>query len=223
MSIPLPTIPLTKSRTSEVLESEVVFRLKRVMRRIDQMDKLKKTLRSRSEAHIQKDSQGIRELIFDELDHVLSDLVHLTDNVSKWFRATNQTPDSLSVVEDLTCYRVAACYVNTCKHGSRGKNKASANVVGQLCMSVEDKVVAVDLLINFKGEAWTASLLIDELLLIWELFLRSHTDLDISHFRRSVAARIATREDNTRYEVTFEEPFDSDLKEKWNERLKYEV
>lgn len=222
-AIPLPTIPRTKSRTSEVLESEIVFRLKRVMRRIDEMDKLKKTLRSRAEANVQKDSRGIRELICDELDHVLSDLVHLTDNVSKWLRATHQNPDSLSMVEEVNCYRVAACYVNTCKHGSRGKNKASANAEYQLCLCTEDKVVAVDLLINFKGEAWTASLLIEELLLIWELFLRTHTDLDISHFRRSVAVRIATREDNASYEVKFEEPFDSDLKEKWSERLKYEV
>ncbi len=106
------------SRASvEVLVKDVSDRLTRVTLYLDQLDALQAEFRKYSTDDFACKLKRHRLLYGDELAAVLSELVHLSDNLKKWLVANGCDTKDLLVVEDLTCYRAAACFVNTRKHG----------------------------------------------------------------------------------------------------------
>ena len=150
----------------------------------------------------------LERLYFDDATFLLSELVHLVDNVGKWLLADRKTKQELSVIEDLKPFRVASCYVNTQKHGVRGRNKATAveDIVvhflapsGRASAKEDFRIVDAVTLINYEGDAWQATSLADDLCQLWELFLRNHTSVNTREFRVELAKLLLKRKELSVY------------------------
>ena len=208
----------------EAIVKDVSDRLSRVILRLEQMDSLQAEFRSHSSNDFSIKLKRQRLLYEDELATVLSELVHLSDNLEKWLVANNRDRKDLRVVEQLNCYRAASCFVNTRKHGVRGRGKTSA--VGEYEVVAKDenkKIVFVDLMINYKGEGWQATRLIDDLLQAWELFIRYYTSIDISVFRRDIGIRFASREKLSIYTSDLGESITNNMVQRSTERMHYDI
>ncbi len=81
----------------------------------------------------------------------------------------------------------------------------------------------VDLIINYKGEAWQATKLIDDLLHAWELFIRYYTLIDMSDFRRAIGNRFASRETLATYTWNLDESVTTDMVRRSTERMQYDI
>jgi hypothetical protein len=154
-----------------------------------------------------KDLRRLEDLYVDNMTFLLSELVHLRDNVGKWIKASHGTQEELPVVEDLKPFRVASCYVNTHKHGVRGRNKASAveDVAARIYaeadgqVSRDSHIVDVVPMIDYEGEVWQKWTLVDDLMQLWELFLRNHTDVDTTEFRVELRRSLLCRQQLSEY------------------------
>ncbi len=132
---------------------------------------------------------------------LLSELFHLRDNVAKWLfahaRSQMQADRELEVI-NLRPYMVARHFVNTNKHGVSAK-KPSA-VVELYCeilavpkgeqATLDDRFADVVEMINDDGRLFGITQLIDDVVQIWELFLRNHTDIDTRVFRVEIGKRL---------------------------------
>lgn len=144
-----------------------------------------------------KEFRHIAGLYRDEESSLLSELVHLHDNMKKWLRVRGRPMTDIALVERMRPYRIAGCVVNTLKHGIRGRRKKNATwdvdaiIVshsGNEGVPENDRIVDVRHMINYDGDLVSAAQLIEDLAHLWELFLRNHTDLDTSEFRRVFGA-----------------------------------
>jgi hypothetical protein len=206
----------------EAMAGEITARLERVSVRLDQIDSLQNNFRSLPETNFPRLKRQ-RLLFGDELAAVLSELVHLSDNTRKLMIACDENPQQLKFLEDLHCYRVAACFVNTRKHGIRGRNKTSAVADYEFVVRGEGKVIFVDWVINYKGAAWQATLLIEDLLQLWEIFLRYYTTIEFPDFRKHIGSKFASNESLSTYACKLGETIDQDLERKSSERMHYNI
>ncbi len=191
--------PATSNVTSKsdatrvALRMDIERRLDKIARRLTEQESKKKAIQEFTAGNMNPSSpmhtdlNRARLLYSDELSLILSELVHLHDNVAKLLKANRVSKHQLDIVEKMNPYRVASCFVNTEKHGIRGKTKTAAFDLFSEFLHQRDGVPSemdqiVDLIpiINYDGQAWQAPDLIEDLLQLWELFLRNHTDVDTS-------------------------------------------
>lgn len=213
----------TTSPLFDALRKDITDRLERVSIHLDQIDSLQDKLRQYAESDLSKSAKREKLLYAEELATVLYELVHLSDNARKLLTASNEDVQQLQFIEELTCYRVAACFINTRKHGIRGRNKASAVVDYEFVASSEGKIHFFDLLINYKGEAWQATNLIRDLLHVWEIFLRYYSTVEFPAFRSQIGNRFDAQKELSTYRSDLEETIAEELKRKFEERLQYNI
>ncbi len=126
-------------------------------------------------------------------DSLLHELYHLGDNVKKYLAKCNRTAD-FRIVESFEPYRWCGNYVNSLKHGSRGKNRPSAMPGYQFIIydrigpkpTIDDKIVECLFLINIDGRLECGMEIAHRLIDMWFLFLRYHSDIDLAN----ITARI---------------------------------
>ncbi len=206
------------SKLIVALGADIKDRLRKISRGLEQVSKHQVKMQS----HGDEQHRAERELYADELEVLLSELVHLNDNLQTWLKATNQDQNVIKIVEELECYRAASCFVNTRKHGLRGRS-AGAFADYEFVVLVEGKPYAFDLLVNFKGKAWAASTLISDLIQIWDVFLKYHVELDLSEFRSSIEKHRLAKVGHVTYKYNLGEAIDNDLAQKASERLRYNI
>jgi hypothetical protein len=190
-------------RTADAQREEISKRLERVLMHLTERETRRTQLErftprdQEPSAPSYKDLERQVQLYHDELSLLLSELVQLHDNVFKWLKAHRRSQHELSIVERLPPYRVAACYVGPAKHGGRDRNKTSAlgdDVIEFLSDSEGPggpHLIDADPIINYEGERWQGSIIVDDLIQLWELFLRNHTDVDTTTFRVEIGKRLA--------------------------------
>ena len=210
----LPAKGSGPSRTVEAMAADIRRRLERIVAHIQEHEAKRvrfERFTARDEepsAPAHEDLMQLERLYFDDATFLLSELVHLVDNVGKWLLADRKTKQELSVIEDLKPFRVASCYVNTQKHGVRGRNKATAveDIVvhflapsGRASAKEDFRIVDAVTLINYEGDAWQATSLADDLCQLWELFLRNHTSVNTREFRVELAKLLLKRKELSVY------------------------
>ncbi|MHC4620555.1 MAG: hypothetical protein ACYTEQ_22640 [Planctomycetota bacterium] len=122
-------------------------------------------------------------------DNLLHELYHLGDNMRKYLRLCDRIED-MKVVDNFLPYRWCGEYVNQLKHGSRGRNRASA--VQEYFIefydrngpkpSVGGKLIDFAFQINIDGRLETCMEISQKLIDLWCLFLRYHSDIDFTSF-----------------------------------------
>jgi len=126
-------------------------------------------------------------------DNLLHELYHLGDNVRKYLRLCDCIED-IKVVDNFQPYRWCGEYVNHLKHGSRGRNRPSAiqeyivefyNQNGPK-PSAEDKLIDLAFQINIDGRIETCMDIAQQLIDLWCLFLRYHSDIDFTSFTTQI-------------------------------------
>ena len=122
-------------------------------------------------------------------NNLLHELYHLGDNMRKYLQLCDRIED-IKVVDNFLPYRWCGGYVNQLKHGSRGRNRPSA--VQEYFIefydrngpkpSVGDKLVDFAFQINIDGRLETCMEISQQLIDLWCLFLRYHSDIDFTSF-----------------------------------------
>lgn len=215
---------LTSSSPSiEAVEKDISDRLDRILLHLQQIDILKTTFYGRLEDDFLHPLRRQRDLFSEEISIVLHELVHLSDNIQKWLISNRLDTQELNAIHNFTFYHAASCFVNTRKHGVRGRNKESALADYEIVFKDGDKVIDTDLIINYKGEDWQATTLIDDLLQAWELFIRYYTSIDLSEFHHEISKRFASRKMLSTYSAEVGEKCANDLVEKYTERQRYNI
>lgn len=170
----------------------------------------------------------IQRIFVEELG-ALYGLVHLKDNVTKFLNITGRSVSDLGVIEGLRLFRVAANFVNTHKHGARGKNAKSANADYVVHFferkggdaSLDDPLIDVAHIINFEGELESAIDMALELLKLWEAFLRSKLQIDTSELCQRMNLLI---EPNTSvYSTPWPDGIKKDARSLANERKSFPI
>jgi len=75
-----------------------------------------------------KELERFRTRVQSEELSVLIELVHLRDNVIKYFHVHKMDVNKLKKIEKCKPYKIAANFVNVHKHGSRGRNRPVAKI-----------------------------------------------------------------------------------------------
>ncbi|WP_145093337.1 hypothetical protein [Anatilimnocola aggregata] len=165
----------------------------------------------------------------DHLTSVLSELVHLNDNVSKWLQSVRQSKHQTNVIEKMKPKAIAGCFVNTAKHGLRSDSKNAvidfkALIFGEETVAgqTSDKILDETAIINFDGKGFDAATIIDDLLQLWDLFLRYHTDVDSTKLQEVLAVRFHQRIGTKRYSLVLGPGFAKRLEELNDERASME-
>ena len=173
-----------------VIKKDIQNRLKRIdlhyAERYNYRDDLRKLCGSDVRERTEKHQSIIFKMQVAE-DHLLHELYHLSDNVKKYLKKCNRI-DDFKVVESFEPYRWCGNYVNSLKHGSRGKNRPSATEGYQFEIydqkgpkpTVEDRIVECLFMINFDGTIETGMEIAHRLIDMWLLFLKYHSDVELA-------------------------------------------
>jgi hypothetical protein len=184
------------SVAEELIEKELSDRLEKIAFHFKQRDDIREELEKYSPADPSGDPMKdtkIKDFVTrlqNEEVSMLYELVHLKDNVEKYFNVFRQNIGELDVIDKFRPFRVASNFVNTHKHGTRGRNRPSAkHDYSVLIFSrpsskpvSEANVVDARSMINYEGEVFDSMELIEVLSRIWEMFLRYHTTHDPTPF-----------------------------------------
>ena len=162
---------------------------------------------------------------------MLYELVHLKDNVEKYFKVFQQNLSELDVIDKFKPFRVAANYVNTHKHGTRGGNRPSAKHEYTITLhakpaeeaSPTDKVCDIRSMINYEGELFDSVELIETLIRIWEMFLRYHTKHDLSQFIEQINRVFACRKGDWLFSSRIPNGVLNDARIRADERKQFKV
>ena len=157
---------------------------------------------------------------------LLSELYHLDDNIKKYFKYHQLSETELNVIEQFIPYRIGANFVNTHKHGTRGRSKQSAKIDLYALIQEQkgkkpgpsDKIVGVRSLINVEGALHQSIDIIECLIRIWEMFLRYHTEIDVEPFSLRIGAVFALRSGQSVYSGKVGEQYIAYAKTKDEER-----
>jgi hypothetical protein len=190
------------NKAQELIDKDIAARLSKIAFHFEERDSLNTNLRCFTvhdcdpAAPTNSDLRRTITRIQTEELSTLYELVHLMDNVTKHYDAYGLAKSELTVVGQFRPFRAAANYVNTHKHGTRGRNKASAKLDYHALIfertskmsNPAGKIVGVCSIINFDGKLLQAMDVVESLIRIWELFLRHHTEIDLKPFTDRIAA-----------------------------------
>ncbi|MHB8845428.1 MAG: hypothetical protein ACYC7L_11865 [Nitrospirota bacterium] len=163
--------------------------------------------------------------------NALYELVHLKDNVSKYLEAFGSGVDDIKVIDEFKLFRMAANFVNTHKHGIRGRNAKSAKHDYTVFAfkrkgdksSPDDPIVRVINYINFDGILTPARDVILYLIKAWQMFLKYHTKIDLDPFSRRISMVRSRHEGESTYSTPMPQGLIKDAKRKAEERKKLDI
>lgn len=186
--------PVPASASAEVLQAEIRQRLGNVAFYIEEREILRpglakytgRTFCDPSNENAKRD----RTRILNVETSLLHELVHLADTVQKWLDKQGRASE-LVVVERLRPYRIGANLVNVLKHGVRGRSQDCAVIELDVLIwaragdvaSPDDTLQDVVALVNYGGDLFQPSQIIEDSCQVWELFLRHHLPLSLTEFR----------------------------------------
>lgn len=186
--------PAPASASVEVLQAEIIRRLENVVFYLEERESLRPGLAKYtaraffdpSNVNAKRDRTRIRNVETS----LLHELVHLADSVRKWLDKQGRSLE-LTVVERFRPYRIGANLVNVLKHGVRGRNQDCAVIeLDALYFSqsgkkatLDDSVIDNIPLVNYSGDLFSLTEMIEDILQLWELFLRHHSPLSLTDFQ----------------------------------------
>jgi len=220
------------TKAQEITSNEIGDRLNKIAFHFEERDKFRADLTQFSGSDCDPTASNHGELeraivrIQSEELNILSELFHLHDNVTKYFQVHGLKTSELGVIDNFKPYRVAANYVNTQKHGTRGRNQTSAKLDYHALVyeratavpSPADKLLDVRSLINFEGKLLESADVIECLIRIWEMFLRHHTEVDVAPFVSRIGAVLARRQGGSVYSARLPDGVIADAKARAIER-----
>ncbi len=181
----------------EIIFEDISGRLNKVALHFERREELRRELKKYQlgdytpNAAKGKEVEALAGKIQTTESSILHELVHLLDNVRTYYKRNGLSENELSVIERFRPYRVAANFVNVQKHGSRGRGKTSSRTdfYALVCKKPEeadattsDRIVDIQSMINFDGTVWEVMDIADSLVRLWELFLRHHTNINVTEF-----------------------------------------
>ena len=232
-----PTRPINDDKKKTALEKDIVDRLETIAFHFEERDTLSKDLTQYTSADLNTTSarySSLKRLLTrietQEVD-ALYELVHLQDNAKKYLEAIGSRPTDIKAVDEFRSFRVAANYVNTHKHGIRGRNAKSAkhdytyffvNQKGNK-NSEGDPLIGVSNAINYDGRLATSTDIILDLIIAWEMFIKYHTRIDIAAFNQRIDAVRARHHGEAMYSMPVPNGLTFDAKRLSDERKKLDI
>lgn len=226
-----------KTKTLNYIEKDILDRLDNIALHYEERDRLNVELSKFTSSDItdhakkRNDLDRILKRIKNEDIYALYELVHLKDNMGKYLSVLRAIADEINVVDAFRPFRVSANFVNTHKHGVRGKNAKSAQIDYTIFMiakqgeaqSPSDPIAGVIPVINFDGDLHFSKNYIDDLILVWTLLLVNHTDIDIERFDKSIRATKSRHKAISTYTMPIHEGWLKDAKRMSIERKQLNI
>ena len=222
------------SASIEVLEAEIVARLGRVAFNLEERELLRpaltkytgKTLADASNEDAKRDKTRIR----NSETELLSELIHLPHSVRKWLRKQDRTAE-LDVITKFRLYRISASLVNVLKHGVVGRSHDCAVIDLEVPIyeraydvaTPDDRVIDVGALVNYNGELHMLHQLAEDLVQLWELFLRHHSQLPLEDFRIRLGRVLSARKGMTTYSAPIPDGLKAWAKREANRRKQLDI
>jgi hypothetical protein len=215
-----------KTKTLNYIEKDILNRLDNISLHYEERDTLNIDLTKFTSADIAANAARKNDLdrtlkrIKNEEIYTLYELVHLKDNVDKYFATINISADEINVIDAFRPFRVAANFVNTHKHGVRGKNAKTALIDYTLFIfakkgetqSPDDPIAGVIPVINFDGDLHFSKDCINDLISVWILLLVNHTDIDVEPFNKNIRAIKSRKKATSTYTMPIHEGWIKDAK-----------
>jgi hypothetical protein len=202
--------PAPASASVEALEAEIGRRLANVAFYLEEREILRqrlakytgKTFHDVSNVNAKRDQTRIRNVETS----LLHELVHVTDSVRKWLDKQGRTLE-LAVLERFRPYRIGANLVNVLKHGVRGRNQDCAVIEFDFLLfeqagdvaTQDDRLLDVNAFVNYNGELFSLTQLIEDISYLWELFLRHHSQLSFTDFQVRLGRILLSRKGLSTY------------------------
>jgi len=181
----------------ETISEDILGRLKKVVLHFERREELRRELKKYQlgdytpNATKGKEVTSLAGKIQTTESSILFELVHLLDNVKTYYKHNGLSESEFSIIERFRPYRVASNFVNVQKHGTRGRGKTSSRTDFYSLISkrskeadakISDQIVDIQSMINFDGTVWEVMDVADSLVRLWELFLRHHTNINLTEF-----------------------------------------
>jgi hypothetical protein len=160
----------------------------------------------------------------------MHELVHLADNVRKWLKKQGRAPE-LDVIERFRPFRIGSSLVNVLKHGIRGRNQDCAVVELETLLfsrngsepSPDDTLLDIAVTINYAGELFSLTQLIEDISQLWELFLRYHTRISITDFQVRLGRILLARKGLSTYSAPMPDGLRGWAQEQANQRKRLDL
>jgi hypothetical protein len=186
-----------KEKEKIAIERDILEKLDNIAFHYEEIDSFNKQLLQYTATDLSpnsvknKDFSKLETRIINQENDILSNLVHLSDNIEKYLRVLNLDKKEINVVEQFKPFRIASNYVNTLKHGIKKGKKSSmidyiVYVFNQKGSSPaqDDPFIGVMPIINdYNGDLNPSKDIIKNLITIWELFIRNHTEIKTESFK----------------------------------------
>lgn len=187
----------------ELLTQDVHTRLEKIVFHFEERERLRTELENYTVQDYKPESSRKKDLersIFrctSEDINTLYELVHLADNVTSLLRKTKGAVSHIKEIEKDVYFRMAANFVNSHKHGSRGRNQKSAYIAFHQEFflkakdgSEADQLLQIKPVINFDGNLKTAEELIRKLIPMWLQFLVNHTEVGVTSLESTLQEQL---------------------------------
>jgi hypothetical protein len=182
----------------ELVLQDIKQRFDKIIFHIEERDKICPQFSSYTSDDHKPDSSkrsDLEKLILKTTSEEISalyELVHLMDNIKKLFKLLGKSEKNISVIEKNKSYRMAANFVNTHKHGVRGRNQKSAYIAFyvEFFRASTNQYINAHPVINLDGNLKKAGELIRELIKVWLSFLKKYTDINLASFEVRYSAII---------------------------------
>lgn len=205
--------PASVSDSVEVLQAEIITRLENVAFYLEEREILRpglakytgRTFGDPSNKNAKRDAKRIRNVETS----LLYELVHLADSVRKWLDKQGRVSE-LTVMERFRPYRIGANLVNVLKHGVRGRNHDCAVIDYSLLLfkktgkisTPDDSLGDIIPIVNYNGELFSLTEMIEDISQLWELFLRHHSPLSLTEFQVRLGRILLSRKGMSTYTFT---------------------
>lgn len=219
------------------IEKDILDRLSEIALLYEEQDNLFKALKNYTEADTNpsspknKDVERLKKLIEINGTHTLYELVHLKDNLEDYIRIIGGDIKELCVVEEFKSYRIAQNFVNSHKHGTRGKNAKTTKIDYTSYIfkgsgdkpSPNDHISQILPIINYEGDVVPITEIILDLIIIWKLFLKNHTNINIESFKNRIEFVRVRNQGNSNYIIPIPKGWRDDAKRLVAERKKLDI
>ncbi len=202
---PAPVNPSVK-----VLQGEISQRLEKAAFYLEEREFLRPGLAKYtritsgdvSNENVKRDMMRIRNVETS----FLQEMVHLADSVRKWLDKQDRISE-LAVMERFRPYRIVANLVNVLKHGVRGRNQDCAVIDLDTLwflqkgdqLASDDPLLDVMGCVNYEGELFSLTQLIEDIAHLWELFLRHHSQISLIEFQVRLGRILLSRKGLSTY------------------------
>ncbi len=222
---------LSTNKELVVIEGEIKERLSFIVSISEELDRLRNDLSRFTQAETHpapaknKDLEELLLKIKSQEVSILSELVHLRENIKKHARARGGKTDELKAIDEFKPYRIASNFVNAHKHGTSGYRPSAKIDYTSFCFervgrdpSPKDPLIAVTAIINYDGDLRQTEVLILDLMLVWRLFFKYHMEIDVEFFNRRIRAISERIQKSSYYSATVPKGWLVDAKRLSDER-----